>query len=447
MPSKRATRPVHTCDDCGFGSPRWFGRCPDCGSWNGSSERTATGSPAPTVALSDVDTADDRIASGSAEIDRVAGGGLVRGSVSLLAGHPGIGKSTLLLQLLGGVAERGLPALLVSAEESLPQVARRAARLSIPMDRVRAVATTSLRDALEAAAGDRPGLVVVDSIQAVADEDVEGSAGSLNQVRGCAARLIRYAKETGAVVVVVGHVTKEGTVAGPKALEHAVDAVLELEGDRSGSMRLLRAVKNRFGSCDETGVFTMTAAGLEVVVDPSAMLLEDRARGAIGSVVFPAMQGSRPLLIEMQALVTKSSLSQPRRVAIGVDPKRVALLLGVLAKDDVIPKDHDVFVAAAGGVVVKEPAADLAISLALASAAFGVPVDPRTAAVGEVGLSGEVRRVPNVPRRLIEAARLGFARAFVPRGLATQDLGLETIEAVDVGRAFLPLIRGARTAA
>jgi DNA repair protein RadA/Sms len=290
-------------------------------------------------------------------------------------------------------------------------------------------------------------LVIVDSIQTLVDQSVEGAVGSLNQVRACAVRLIRHAKETGAAVILVGHVTKEGAIAGPKTLEHAVDSVLDLEGDRSGSMRLLRAVKNRFGSCDETGVFTMTARGLEVVIDPSAVLLADRARGATGSIVFPALQGSRPLLIEMQALVVKSDLSQPRRASIGIDAKRLALLLAVLARHQIVPKDHDVFAAAAGGIAVKEPAADLALSLALVSAARGWTLHARTVAIGEVGLGGEIRRVPEIHRRLAEAARLGFTRAFIPRGVAIDRSPLEIIEVADVGSAFSHLAEEARAAA
>ena len=402
---------------------------------------------APTVtSLGSVDTSDDRFSTGIGEVDRVLGGGLVRGSVSLLAGQPGIGKSTLLLQLLDGVGKGGGRGLLISAEESLPQVTRRALRLGVPVAELRALATASLEAALAATRAEEPDVVIVDSIQAVHDPRIEGSIGSLTQVRECAAELVRHAKDTGTSILLVGHVTKEGSIAGPKNLEHAVDVVLALEGERTGGLRLLRATKNRFGSCDETGVFAMTPAGLEAIADPSSMLLAERAGGITGSIVFPNLQGSRPVLVEIQALVAEGS-PQPRRVALGIDSRRLALLLGVLSKHGAAVGARDAFVSAAGGTVLREPAGDLAVCLAVESALSDRLLDPRTVAIGEVGLGGELRRVPETRRRLAEAARLGFTRALVPKGSSPDDVALRCYEVADLSEAFRRVATVARVPA
>lgn len=387
-----------------------------------------------------------RLPTGNSELDRVLGGGLVAGSTILLAGEPGIGKSTLMLQMIDGILGAGHRCLLATGEESLDQVALRGRRLNVAIEKLRATAASSLQSILDACSTERPEVLVVDSIQTIEDQSLEQSAGSVTQVRDCAAGLVRYAKQTGTVVIMVGHVTKEGSVAGPKTLEHMVDAVLSLEGERTGTLRLLRASKNRFGSCDETGVFTMDSGGLEVVADPSAMLLADRHEGVAGSVVFPGLEGTRPVLVEIQALVTTSELNQPRRVAIGLDPRRMALIVGVLSKDDEVSiGQRDAFVGAAGGLAVREPAADLAVCLALISARQNVPVDPGTVAIGEVGLGGEIRRVPAIERRLAEAARLGFARAIVPRGIERSPAGIELCVATDV-RAAMRSTRKVRVA-
>ena len=370
----------------------------------------------------------------------------MRGSVSLLAGQPGIGKSTLLLQLLAGVTGVDRRGLLVSAEESLPQVTRRALRLGVPLPNLRALSTASLEVALDAMNAEDPDLVIVDSIQAVHDRRVEGSIGSLVQVRECAAELVRIAKDSGAAIVLVGHVTKEGSIAGPKNLEHAVDVVLGLEGERTGGLRLLRATKNRFGSCEETGVFAMTPSGLQAIADPSSMLLAERAGGITGSIVFPNLQGSRPVLVEVQALVAEGS-PQPRRVALGIDSRRLALLLGVLSKHGASIGGRDAFVSAAGGMVLREPAGDLAVCLAVESALSDRVLDPRTVAVGEVGLGGELRRVPETRRRLAEAARLGFTRALVPRGSVDGDVPLRCYEVTDLNEAFRSVATVARVPA
>ena len=423
------------CSACGQGAARWVGRCPSCGAWGTVGERAATGA-AEVSTLARGGAAPERLPTGLPEVDRVLGGGLVPGAVVLLAGEPGIGKSTLVLQLLDGAVRAGRRALLVTGEESLDQVALRAARLEVDAGAVRAVATTALEDVVAAASEERPDLVVVDSVQTLAAGDLDGAPGAVAQVRECAARLVRHAKATGAAVVLVGHVTKDGAVAGPKTLEHVVDVVVSLDGERGGVVRLLRAAKNRFGACDETGVFVMGARGLEPVPDPSAMLLADRRAGVPGSVVFPGLEGTRPVLVEVQALVAPSPLVQPRRVALGLDGRRLALLLGVLARRaGVSLGNHDVFVAAAGGLDVREPAGDLAVALALASAAADAPVDDGAVAFGEIGLAGEVRRVPGMERRLAEAARLGFRRALAPRG-ATAPTGLEVVEVGDLAGAL-----------
>jgi DNA repair protein RadA/Sms len=327
--------------------------------------------------------------------------------------------------------------LLVTGEESLDQVALRAARLGIPLDRVRAIATTSFEAALATATKERPDVVVVDSIQTMEQRDLGQPAGSIVQVRECAAGLVRFAKDSGTTTVLTGHVTKEGAVAGPKVLEHVVDITLALLGERDGTIRILRAGKNRFGSCEETGVFSMTERGLEGVTDPSTMLMADRCVDVAGSAVFPGLEGSRPLLVELQALVPDAAQQLPRYHAIGLDARRLSLLIGVLkehAKTDF--KNRDVFAAAAGGIAIKEPGADLALCLALHSSITTTPLDSRLVAVGEVGLSGELRRVSGLDRRLKEAARLGFTRAIVPQGNARISSDLEICTARSVSEAF-----------
>lgn len=439
----------HRCSACGHRSPRWFGRCPECDSWSSAQdvtrERGATQAEVSFLATAS-SVSPPRLATGISELDRVLDGGLVPGSVVLLAGEPGIGKSTLVLQMIDGILSGGHRCLLATGEESLDQVALRGRRLNVAIDALRATSESTLTSILDASSTERTEVLVVDSIQTVEDPSIDHGAGSVSQVRDCAAGFVRYAKQTGTVVIMVGHVTKEGSVAGPKTLEHMVDVVMNLEGERTGTLRLLRAAKNRFGSCDETGVFTMDSHGLEVVADPSAMLLADRHEGIAGSVVFPGLEGTRPVLVEIQALVTKSELNQPRRVAIGLDPRRMALILGVLSKDEDLSIGlRDAFVAAAGGLAVREPASDLAVCLALISAAQNAAVHPSTVAIGEVGLGGEVRRVPAIDRRLAEAARLGFTRAIVPRGVERAPAGIELCVATDV-RSAITSTRNVRVA-
>lgn len=440
--SKRAAACV--CRECGFTSAKWFGRCPDCSSWEVGEPPAAPGG-AEVVTLAAARPPAARIVSGIGEADRVLGGGLVPGALVLLAGEPGIGKSTLVLQLLGALAAGGRKVLLVSGEESLAQVAARAARLGLDPGGVRALTATALPDIAQAFAAERPEVVVVDSVQTLADPATEGAPGAPLQVRACAGALGRLAKAGGAAVVLVGHVTKDGSVAGPKALEHVVDVVLLLEGERSGSLRLVRALKNRFGSCEETGVFAMSSSGLTPVPDPSALLLADRNPEAPGTVVFAGLEGNRPVLVELQALVAKAcNPAQARRVALGVDGRRLVLLLAVMARRAGLQLGElDVFVAAVGGLAVREPAADLPLVLALVSALANVALPSDLVAFGEVGLTGEVRRVPGIERRLAEAARHGFARALVPPGSYEAPGGIEVVGVADLRAACGYLRRAA----
>lgn len=424
-----------SCSACGHSSPRWFGRCPECGAWSTASAPAAagTGEQLDLSVLAATTETPERLATTIGELDRVLGGGIVPGAALLLFGDPGAGKSTLATQLMAGVARSGRSALLVTGEESPEQVALRAQRLDADLGEIRVAASRSLPDVVATATAERPALLVVDSIQTLEDPRFEQPAGSVVQVRECAAALVGYAKSSGTAVLLIGHVTKDGSVAGPRTLEHVVDVVLSLEGDRDQVLRLLRASKNRFGPCDETGVFAMRKTGLHGVADPSSMLLEDRCEGISGSCVFPGTQGSRPMLVEVQALVSPSEGGQPRRVAMGIEQRRLALLLGILTKTMSLKFGaDDVFVSVAGGMTVRETAADLAVCLAIHSAKHDLALPARTVAIGEVGLGGEVRRVPNIDRRLREAERLGFRDALVPRGTerAAGGIRLHTVEHV-----------------
>jgi DNA repair protein RadA/Sms len=376
-----------------------------------------SGAAAAPVALTDIgaDTGAP-VPTGVAELDRVLDGGLVPGSVTLLGGEPGIGKSTLLLQAAADLAGRGLRCLLVSAEESPVQVRRRAERLDAIVPGLWLVAETSMPAILDAVAETRPDVLVVDSIQTVWDPELESPPGSVVQVRGCAHQLVGLAKADGPATVLVGHVTKDGSLAGPRVLEHLVDTVLSFEGDRHHALRLLRAVKHRFGPTGELGLFEMGGRGLQGVADPGGLFLADRRPDTPGSVVFPSIEGQRPLLVEIQALVVKTPMVTPRRSATGFDAGRLALLLAVLdQRAGVSLTHHDVYVSVVGGVRVADPGADLAVCLALVSALSGQPVGADVVALGELGLGGEVRQVAQTPRRLAEAARLGFTRALLPQ--------------------------------
>jgi DNA repair protein RadA/Sms len=413
----------HACSECGYTTGKWLGRCPSCASWGSLVEERIAAAPKagkvskarPLLRLVDVEATDaDRIPTGVGELDRVLGGGLVPASLVLVSGDPGIGKSTLLLMALRSLsAERRV--LLVTGEESAAQVKLRADRLGGAAD-VHVLAETNLDDVCATLETERPEVCVIDSVQTLYAPDLGSAPGSVAQVREAAARLLRVAKEQGIATFLVGHVTKEGAVAGPRVLEHLVDCVLQFEGDRYRSHRVLRAVKNRFGSTNELGVFEMTGAGLEGVEDPSEIFgrcQDDQP----GSAVVCALEGTRPLLLEIQALVSPSDLAMPRRVATGVDPKRLSMIVAVLGRHaGVALGQADVFVNVAGGVRIDEPAADLGIALAIASAARGVQVRDGVACFGEVGLTGRLRPASQAERRLGECAKLGFSAAIVPEG-------------------------------
>jgi DNA repair protein RadA/Sms len=447
MKSKaKGPRTIYRCGGCGHVESRWLGRCPACQEFGSLVEEVAGGEPprpgsalvadgAAPVAVADVAELDarHRVATGLGELDRVLGGGLVPGAVVLFGGDPGIGKSTLLLQVLGAIAQ-GRPVLYATGEESVAQTALRARRIGAASAGLKLVAETDIDVILGHAKAAPPAVLAVDSIQTVYTSQLDSIPGAVAQVRECAARLVRYAKTTGIPTIAVGHVTKDGTIAGPKTLEHLVDVVLHVEGDGAGAYRIVRAHKNRFGSTQELGVFEMRAGGLVEVPNPSALLLAERPRGAPGSVVVASADGHRPLLVEVQALVAPATAGIGRRTVAGVDANRVALLLAVLQQRvgyDIL--GQDVFVNIAGGLRLAEPAIDLGIACALASSQRGRAIDAETVVFGEVGLAGEVRAVPMAELRLAEAKKLGFARCILPaqnRARLEDDLGLELV-AVD----------------
>ncbi|MSO79384.1 MAG: DNA repair protein RadA [Acidimicrobiia bacterium] len=415
---------VHRCEACGAEAPRWLGRCPGCGEWGSmiSSQIIPSGLPRhldPPVPIGEVATsASERRPTGIGELDRVLGGGLVPGSVTLLGGEPGMGKSTLLLQALGAMAAAGARCLLVGAEESPEQVRLRAERVGALEAGLLLVADTSLPEVLAHVEHTQPDVVAVDSIQAVTDPTLPGAPGSITQVRDCTHRLVSLAKARALPVLLVGHVTKEGTLAGPRTLEHVVDTVVSFDGDRHHTLRFLHALKHRFGSTQELGLMEMGEAGLVGVPDASALFLADRRSGTSGSAIAAVLDGARPLLVEVQALVAPSGGGPPRRSATGLDSARLALLLAVLEQRAGVPlTSTDVYASAAGGVRVTEPGADLAIALAVASAHLDQPLPATTVALGEVGLGGELRQVPQASRRLAEAARLGFTHVVGPPSL------------------------------
>ena len=420
-----AVRTTYLCQQCGAASPKWAGQCPSCGAWNTLVETVAAPraaarrpSAAQVVAgtvsvfpIGQVENAEaSRLASGIGEVDRVLGGGFVPGSITLFGGDPGIGKSTLLLQLAARLATQA-PVLYVTGEESAAQVRGRAERIGAVVDGLSLAATTDLETALGAIESLRPALAVVDSVQTLTSAELAGPAGSVGQVREVAGRLAEGAKASGTSVALVGHVTKEGTVAGPRTLEHLVDAVIYLEGERLGSTRLLRAAKNRFGSTDEVGVLEMRGDGLAEVDDASRFFIESDESPTAGAAVTIALEGTRPLAVEIQALSAPASYGSPRRATTGVDTNRVLMLIAVLARHAGLNlTSHDVYVNVAGGLRIDEPAADLAIAVALASSLRDRPVRPATVLAGEVALSGRLRSAVRAERRLLEASRLGFER-------------------------------------
>src|SRR3954447_3417583 len=434
----------HVCRDCGFRTAKWFGKCGGCGVFGSVEERAPrAGGRASSVVLP-IDqvplTPGRRHRTGIGELDRALGGGLVPGAVVLLAGDPGIGKSTLLLSALDRLSGPSLPVLYLSGEESLQQIRLRGERLGTLSSSLHLAAETDAEVALEHARKLRPRVLAVDSIQTLALRGLESAPGSVTQVREVGHRLAAFAKDTGTPVIIVGHVTKEGSIAGPRVLEHLVDTVLFFEGDRSHAYRVLRAHKNRFGSTNEIGVFEMKQEGLVEVPNPSALFLAERPRDASGSAVVAVMNGSRPLLVEGQALVADSAAGgSPRRTAIGVDSGRVALLTAVLErKEGVVLADKDIYVSVAGGASLSEPAGDLAIAAALMSSLRDRALAPGTLVLGEVGLAGEVRAVGQIEQRLAEAAQLGFSRCVLPEGnrARTLDAPLELCGVGTVGAAM-----------
>jgi DNA repair protein RadA/Sms len=453
-----APKTVYTCRECGGTSPKWLGQCPHCKAWNTLEEGLAEAAPSgkavnrfqalagtqPVATLAEIEAAEvERRPTGLDELDRVLGGGLVDGAVVLIGGDPGIGKSTLLLQALDALAEAGQRVLYVTGEESGAQVALRARRLGLAGRRVRVLAEIGLDRILATVEHEAPAVCVIDSIQTLYSGELTSAPGSVAQVRECAAQLVRMAKTRGTSLVLVGHVTKEGALAGPRVLEHMVDTVLYFEGDTHSSFRLVRAIKNRFGAVNEIGVFAMTERGLKGVSNPSAIFLSTHGQPVPGSCVLVTLEGTRPLLVEIQALVDSGGPS-PRRLSVGLDRDRLAMLLAVLHRHaGVNSLDQDVFVNAVGGVKIAEPAADLAVLLAIQSSLRGRALPRGFVAFGEVGLAGEVRPAPRGQERLKEAAKLGFAVAVVPKANAPKKPieGLE-IHVVERIEQAIDIVRG-----
>jgi DNA repair protein RadA/Sms len=437
---------VYVCNECGASSPKWLGKCPGCGGWNTLEETVAESGTkahrfqsiartAPVTTLAEIEVAEvARTPTGQEELDRVLGGGIVPGGVTLIGGDPGIGKSTLLLQAAQALSAR-LKVLYVSGEESGAQVALRARRLGLDGSRVRVLAEINLERIQAAIEAEAPDFCVIDSIQTLYSEQLTSAPGSVAQVRECAAQLTRTAKARGTAIVLVGHVTKEGALAGPRVLEHIVDTVLYFEGDTHSSFRLVRAIKNRYGAVNEIGVFAMTERGLKGVTNPSAIFLSTHGEPVPGSCVLVTLEGTRPLLVEVQALVDSGGPS-PRRLSVGLERDRLAMLLAVLHRHaGVACLDQDVFVNAVGGVRISEPAADLAVLLAIQGSLRGRPLPRGFIAFGEVGLAGEVRPAPRGQERLKEAAKLGYSIALVPKANAPkrsiEGLRVEAVERVE----------------
>lgn len=419
------------CQECGYESAKWMGKCPGCGEWNKMVEeiertgQTRRGA----FAFSDQDKAlskatpitsivtenEPRVKTDLNELNRVLGGGVVRGSLVLIGGDPGIGKSTLLLQVSSQLARHDHRVLYISGEESLRQTKLRADRLSITSENLLVYSETNLENINQTIEAMNPSFVIIDSIQTIFHPNVTSAPGSVSQVRECTAELMRIAKTKGIAIFIVGHVTKEGSIAGPRLLEHMVDTVLYFEGERHHTYRILRAVKNRFGSTNEMGIFEMKEAGLEEVENPSEIFLEERSQGAAGSTVVASMEGTRPVLVEVQALISPTSFGNPRRMATGIDHNRVPLLMAVLEKRvGMLLQNQDAYLKVAGGVKLDEPAIDLAIAVSIASSFRDKPTKPTDCIIGEVGLTGEVRRVSRIEQRVQEAAKLGFERVILP---------------------------------
>jgi DNA repair protein RadA/Sms len=441
----------YQCQSCGYASPKWLGKCPDCGEWNTLVEERKETVPSrlslpaqfrksePQLLSSIKAGYEQRTSTGIRELDRVLGGGVVTGSIVLVGGDPGIGKSTMLLQAIAGLSKYG-QVLYVSGEESPDQIKIRAERLSIISDDIILFSETSLRSILDTALKLVPKAIVIDSIQTVYTEEILSAPGSVSQVRECAAKLMLFAKKSDIPIFLVGHVTKEGAIAGPRVLEHIVDTVLYFEGDRGHSYRILRTVKNRFGSTNEIGVFEMSDSGLREIENPSELFLLERPQNVSGSTVVAALEGTRPLMVEIQSLVSQTNFGMPRRTTIGVDFNRVNLLVAVLEKRAGLHLGGmDIFVNVVGGLRIIEPAVDLGIISTIASSLRDIPVDPKTFVFGEVGLSGEIRAIAQAEVRIKEASKIGFKKAVMPMGNADKiksGFGLEIVGVKNVESAL-----------
>ncbi len=444
------TKVIYVCQKCGAQYPKWTGQCSDCGGWNTLVDEVVTKAPSRfggyldsvsegIVQLAEVSSEGGvRLSTSIEELDRVLGGGLVVGSTVLIGGDPGIGKSTLLLQALCGLGRKH-KVLYVTGEESLQQVAMRARRLELPEDKLMLVAETQLEKIISASSQEKPDIIAIDSIQTIYTEALPSAPGGAGQIRESTSQLVRYAKQSKSALFVVGHVTKEGTLAGPKVLEHMVDCVLYFEGDKDSRFRVIRATKNRFGAINELGIFAMTDRGLREVANPSAIFLANHEVAVAGSSIMVTWEGSRPLLVEVQALVDESYLANPRRVSVGLDPNRLAILLAVLHKHaGIATYNQDVFVNIVGGVRVTETAVDLALLLAVLSSIRNRPLDKHLVAFGEVGLAGEIRPVQSGQERLKAAAKHGFKRAIIPKANAPKQpiAGLEVIAVKNIAEAL-----------
>jgi DNA repair protein RadA/Sms len=458
--AKRKTK--FMCQECGYESPKWMGKCPGCGQWNkmveevestGSTRRGAfanTGNTtvaAKATPITSIETVSEpRVKTDLNELNRVLGGGVVRGSLVLIGGDPGIGKSTLLLQVSYQLAKKAHSVLYISGEESMRQTKLRADRLGVTSDNLFVYSETNLHEISLTIENSNPDFVIVDSIQTIFHPEVTSAPGSVSQVRECTAELMRIAKTKGIAIFIVGHVTKEGSIAGPRLLEHMVDTVLYFEGERHHTYRILRAVKNRFGSTNEMGIFEMKEAGLEEVANPSEIFLEERSQGASGSTVVASMEGTRPVLVEIQALISPTSFGNPRRMATGIDHNRVSLLMAVLEKRvGLLLANQDAYLKVAGGVKLDEPAIDLAVAVSIASSFRDKPTRASDCIIGEVGLTGEVRRVSRIEQRVQEAAKLGFERIILPEnnlGGWTPPQGVELIGVSSVSHALKVTLGG-----
>ncbi len=444
------------CQDCGYESPKWMGKCPGCGQWNTLVEETesaktgrrgafahtaSTGIAAKAMPITSIETVSEpRIYTEMPELNRVLGGGVVKGSLVLIGGDPGIGKSTLLLQVSSQLAKAGHSVLYISGEESMRQTKLRADRLGVSTDNLLVYSETNLEEISLTIEKNQPEFVIVDSIQTVYHPEVTSAPGSVSQVRECTSELMRIAKTKNVAIFIVGHVTKEGSIAGPRLLEHMVDTVLYFEGERHHTYRILRAVKNRFGSTNEMGIFEMKEAGLAEVANPSEIFLEERSQGAAGSTVVASMEGTRPVLVEVQALISPTSFGNPRRMATGIDHNRVSLLMAVLEKRvGLLLQNQDAYLKVAGGIKLDEPAIDLAVAVSIASSFRDKPTRPTDCMIGEVGLTGEVRRVSRIEQRVQEAVKLGFERVIIPEkniGGWTWPQGVTVIGVATVGEAL-----------